>query len=195
MPVRSQRLYSVAPYVNELKVHFEPGHVDDRPGFEFTRALQKYFQHHKGRDVTTATSTQASGIPHFPTPLPPTPFRTEVLAASLTAPAEVLRLAGVEHITVSPPLLRELADTKTSAWAGPEIGAFFAERRDSDLEPLGTWEPKVPVETLLMDGSEWSLAFARADGGRCEGKLAQAIGIFADKQEAMEEIARKFMHA
>ncbi|PNH29837.1 hypothetical protein VD0002_g6882 [Verticillium dahliae] len=75
----------IAPYVNELKVHFEPGYVDQNKAFDFTRQAQHHYAE--------------------------TSARTQVLAASLTSTAEVLQLAGIHHITVSPPLLRGLSDS------------------------------------------------------------------------------------
>ncbi|KAL9107515.1 MAG: hypothetical protein Q9227_007617 [Pyrenula ochraceoflavens] len=78
----------IAPYVNELKVHFQPGYEDLRPGFGLCRWAQRYFGRHGQR--------------------------TETLAASLTSTDECLRLAGVKHITISEPLLKALAGTRAS---------------------------------------------------------------------------------
>ncbi|KAF2137144.1 uncharacterized protein K452DRAFT_291796 [Aplosporella prunicola CBS 121167] len=75
----------VAPYVNELKVHFDKSYCDPAPNLALCVQTQRYLQHHS--------------------------YRTAVLPASLTNITECLSLAGVAHITVPPALLRELAST------------------------------------------------------------------------------------
>ncbi|PYH92225.1 transaldolase [Aspergillus ellipticus CBS 707.79] len=72
----------VAPYVNQLKVHFEPGFTDPSPLLPLCALIQKYY-------AETGTKTQ-------------------VLPASLTSVNEIYQLAGVQHITIAPGLLEEL---------------------------------------------------------------------------------------
>ncbi|KID85540.1 Aldolase-type TIM barrel [Metarhizium guizhouense ARSEF 977] len=91
----------IAPYVNELRVHFEQGYVDGSKGFEFCRQAQAYYARHA--------------------------CRTQVLAASLTSVDEVMQLAGVQHITIAPKLLSELSARRASSWRAP-LGAYFAQR-------------------------------------------------------------------
>ncbi|KJK78373.1 hypothetical protein H634G_06546 [Metarhizium anisopliae BRIP 53293] len=91
----------IAPYVNELRVHFEQGYVDGSKGFEFCRQAQAYYARHA--------------------------CRTQVLAASLTSVDEVMQLAGVQHITIAPKLLGELSARSASSWGAP-LGAYFAQR-------------------------------------------------------------------
>ncbi|KAL8700526.1 MAG: hypothetical protein Q9201_005401 [Fulgogasparrea decipioides] len=78
----------IAPYVHELKVQTSPGHVDRSPNNALCVLLQKYY---------TSRS------------LP-----TKVLAASLTSVEEVMALAGIDHITLPPPLLQQLANLAPS---------------------------------------------------------------------------------
>lgn len=80
----------VAPYVNRLGVHFIPGLVDMKKGFEVCAQVQRYFE------------LFGDG-------------RIECLPASLISTTEVLMLAGAKHITVAPMLLEALAKTPYEA--------------------------------------------------------------------------------
>ncbi|KAG9238630.1 hypothetical protein BJ875DRAFT_23569 [Amylocarpus encephaloides] len=73
----------IAPYVNELRVHFDTSFEDTSKAFRLCLEAQRYYE--------------AYGL------------KTRVLPASLTSTEEVMMLKGVHHITVSPPLLRGLA--------------------------------------------------------------------------------------
>ncbi|KAE8349288.1 transaldolase [Aspergillus coremiiformis] len=73
----------VAPYVNQLKVHFEPGFTDPNKLLPLCVAIQKYYE-----------SVNA---------------RTQVLPASLTSTDEIFAMAGVHHITIAPSLLLQLS--------------------------------------------------------------------------------------
>ncbi|THV83724.1 hypothetical protein D6D27_08164 [Aureobasidium pullulans] len=85
----------IAPYVNELPVHFVPGHIDKDKGFTLTRSCQNLY-----------TRINA---------------KTLVMPASLTSVAECLQVCGAHHITISPPLLAALAATPapTSSTSAP----------------------------------------------------------------------------
>ncbi|KUI55850.1 Transaldolase [Cytospora mali] len=148
----------IAPYVNELKVHFEKGYVDENKAFVLCGLAQRYY-----RDIKA---------------------RTRVLPASLTSIDEVLQLAGVDHITVSPPLLTELAATAAQGYQG-DIGSVMkaAEAAQGD--------GKDKYEVILEDESAWRLAFTRSEGGKSEGKIIQAINIFYEMQENLEAIVTK----
>ncbi|KAF6811330.1 Transaldolase 2 [Colletotrichum sojae] len=148
----------IAPYVNELKVHFVPGYVDEHQAFDFCRTAQAYYIEKKAK--------------------------TQVLAASLTSVAEVMQLAGIQHVTVSPPLLRALAAQPASAWT-EQVGAYFAAGPDE------SWTRD--FEKALRDESEWRIAFTRSGNGKYEEKLIQAINIFSDKQDGLEELARRYL--
>ncbi|PYI06097.1 transaldolase [Aspergillus sclerotiicarbonarius CBS 121057] len=73
----------VAPYVNQLKVHFEANFKDPAPLLPLCALIQEYY---------TRIKTQ-----------------TQVLPASLTSTDEIFALAGAHHITIAPGLLEELA--------------------------------------------------------------------------------------
>ncbi|KAH8702264.1 putative transaldolase [Talaromyces proteolyticus] len=73
----------IAPYVNQLKVHFEPGFVDPNKLFMLCCNIQQYYK------IMSSV--------------------TKVLPASLTSTDDVLALAGVDHITIAPSLLQLLS--------------------------------------------------------------------------------------
>lgn len=86
-------------------------------------------------------------------------------------------LAGVHLITVSPPLLAELAATTALDLKRPS--SFDAELR---------FNP----DSVPRDEAGWRMALTRSKAGRNEGKLIQAINIFADVQDQLESLARSF---
>lgn len=96
----------------------------------------------------------------------------------------MLVLAGVDHITVSPPLLAELAATPAQGYEG-SIGS--ALKAAENLRVDG----KDRYEVLLRDESAWRLAFTRSEAGRSEGKIIQAINIFSEMQEDLEAMVVK----
>ncbi|KAJ6437364.1 LOW QUALITY PROTEIN: reverse transcriptase domain protein [Purpureocillium lavendulum] len=151
----------IAPYVNELKVHFEKDYVDENKAFDFCREAQAYY---------LARSR-----------------RTRVLAASLTSVDEVMQLAGVQHVTVAPGLLHELAarDDASSSSRDGKLGSYFAEGPTDK-----SWE-RTDYAALSRDESAWRLAFARSGFGASEGKIVQAINYFSDFQEKLEALVHE----
>ncbi|KAL4895967.1 hypothetical protein BDV59DRAFT_171751 [Aspergillus ambiguus] len=85
----------IAPYVNQLKVHFEPGFSDPNKLLPLCVLIQKYYE-----------SARA---------------RTQVLPASLTSTSEIFALAGVHHITIAPGLLEQLSQPDSA----PEMRSLF----------------------------------------------------------------------
>ncbi|KAF5544795.1 transaldolase [Fusarium phyllophilum] len=148
----------IAPYVNELKVHFEAGYVDENKAFDFCRESQAYYINHS--------------------------FRTQVLAASLTSVDEVMQLAGIQHVTISPNLLNGLASADLSTWNG-KLGEYFAQGPAEK-----SWETK-DYNALVRDESSWRMAFTRSGFGTSEGKIIQAINYFADFQDKLEELVKQ----
>ncbi|KAK0665973.1 putative transaldolase [Cercophora samala] len=161
----------VAPYVNELKVHFEPGHVDpDRDGsLLLCGVIQEYYKRLGERRGK--------------------PIRTEVMAASFVSVEEVMQLAGVRNLTVSPGLLEELAGTRVEGWGGATVGMVGRFVGEEGFDEGRARE----VEGLVREGDEagWRMAFTRAEGGRAEGRLVQALNIFVGVQEGLEEVVRR----
>lgn len=138
----------VAPYVNELKVHFEPGFIDHNKAQALCLEAQTYYKSHG--------------------------LKTQVLPASLTSIDEIMALAGVDHITIAPALLQELATTPASALATKSLFDGEAEA--------------VPIATRVfgIDEAGYRIAFTRSANGEGERKLTQAINIFCDMQDKIE---------
>lgn len=164
----------IAPYINELKVHFETGYVfqcsslikltlcryiDLHKAFSFCREAQAYYDANNQR--------------------------TRVLAASLTSVEEVLQLAGVHHVTISPVLLNELSRLDATA-AKSGLGEYFAVTQPPENLDATKYS------TILENESSWRLAFTRSGFGTSEGKIIQAINYFSDFQEKLEEIAGSY---
>ncbi|KAI1262764.1 transaldolase [Xylariaceae sp. FL1019] len=148
----------IAPYVNELRVHFDETYVDEHKAFGFCGSAQRYYRHIGSK--------------------------TQVLPASLTSIQEVMKLAGAHHITVSPPLLKQLAETPADPWEG-DIGSVFK----------GNVEAAFPdFSAIVDDESSWRLAFTRHQSGTAEGKIIQAVNIFSDKQDGLEDLARRHIN-
>lgn len=161
----------IAPYINELKVHFEKGYVFRH--FSLSRlTLCRYIDHHKAFSFCREAQAYYDANNQ----------RTRVLAASLTSVEEVLQLAGVHHVTISPILLTELARLDATA-ADNNLGEYFAV-----TQPPGSLDP-TKYSTILENESSWRLAFTRSGFGTSEGKIIQAINYFSDFQEKLEEIA------
>jgi transaldolase len=76
----------IAPYVNELRVHFDPTFTDTNRAQLLCLEAQRYYEKYG--------------------------MKTQVLPASLTSVEEITELAGVHHITIAPGLLKELAEKK-----------------------------------------------------------------------------------
>ncbi|KAL6888028.1 hypothetical protein GGI43DRAFT_416946 [Trichoderma evansii] len=149
----------IAPYINELKVHFEKGYTDPHKAFSFCREAQAYYDANN--------------------------HRTRVLAASLTSVEEVLQLAGVHHVTISPILLNELSRLDATT-VNSNLGEYFAVTLPTEsLDPTR-------YSTILENESSWRLAFTRSGFGTSEGKIIQAINYFSDFQEKLEEIAGSY---
>ena len=103
------------------------------------------------------------------------------MAASLTSVDEVMQLAGVHHITISPQLLAELAATSMPAdgWKGQSLFGRDVQH------------PSSPA-VVPREEAEWRMAFTLSDSGKSEGKIVQAINIFADMQDRLEGMVKAF---
>ncbi|KAK5993019.1 putative transaldolase-like protein [Cladobotryum mycophilum] len=102
----------IAPYVNELKVHFET-YVDPNKAFDFCREAQAYYKKHS--------------------------YRTVVLVASLASVDDAMQLASVQHITIPPMLLQALQRCDSSSWDS-RLGKYFAEGPDNEDLRLEKYE-------------------------------------------------------
>ncbi|KAF2225878.1 transaldolase [Elsinoe ampelina] len=104
----------IAPYVNDLKVHFIKDHIDPDPGFDLTHAAKLYF---------SRIGTE-----------------TKVMPASLTSVDEIIRLARkADHITIAPHLLRESAAAPAGSMPSPavEVSAGVQALADGNYSTVG----------------------------------------------------------
>ncbi|KAF7123011.1 hypothetical protein CNMCM5793_001187 [Aspergillus hiratsukae] len=123
----------IAPYVNQLKVHFEPGFTDQNKLLFLCIEITRYYLEINAK--------------------------TKVLPASLTSTDEIFCLAGVDHITILPHLLKELHQPSSAF----DQQSYFAH----DVEP--------PAEhSFVNDESAYRIAFTRDLHGASEEKLTQA---------------------
>ncbi|CAL3964393.1 unnamed protein product [Diplocarpon coronariae] len=145
----------VAPYVNELKVHFEAGFVDLNKAQQLCVQIQRFYEAHN--------------------------LKTEVLPASLTSTTEIMELAGVKHLTISPGLLQQLSATPASS--NTTVSLFDHAAEDLKVTPLVSYAD---------DEAAFRIAFTRSNGGDGEGerKLIQAINIFCDMQDKLEAMLK-----
>jgi hypothetical protein len=97
---------------------------------------------------------------------------------------EVMQLAGIQHVTISPNLLNGLAAADLSTWNG-KLGEYFAQGLAKK-----SWEMK-DYNALVRDESSWRMAFTRSGFGTSEGKIIQAINYFADFQDKFEELVKQ----
>ena len=97
-----------------------------------------------------------------------------------------MKLAGSDHITVSPPLLAELARTPV----GPGSDSQVLWMRNTDgSQNTGTGD--LELKRLCTDEAGWRMAFTRSKKGESERKLGQAINIFADMQDRLEDMVKR----
>jgi transaldolase len=84
--------------------------------------------------------------------------KTKVLPASLTSIDEIMALAGVDHITISPQLLQEMVRT-------PASEKTKASLFDGEIE--------VPPMLSFTNEAEYRIAFTLSGKGEGERKLTQ----------------------
>lgn len=111
--------------------------------------------------------------------------KTQVMPASLTSVEECLQVSGANHITISPPLLAALAATPAPATSAP---LFFDEAGD-ETEALGDGA----LMELVKSEAKYRIAYTRLKNGAAEKKIVDAINIFADCQDATEELIRRYV--
>lgn len=154
----------VAPYVNSLQLHFEPGFAGSEQAARERRLAMREVR----RALAYYDAVGARGKP-------------AVLPASLGSVDECTALVrlGVEHLTVAPGLLREAAVTPYE----PE-GSDHVEKSDVDE----SWEK--PLD-YLNDKEGFERDFAAANGGREKEKLDHSIRVFIEFQDQLEARVKK----
>jgi transaldolase len=105
------------------------------------------------------------------------------MPASLTSVEECLQVSGANHITISPPLLAALAATPAPASPAP---LFFDEIVDEAAGDEALLE-------LVKDEAKYRIRYTRLKNGAAEKKLTDSINIFADCQDATEELVMRYV--
>ena len=117
---------------------------------------------------------------------------TRVLPASLTSVSECMALAGADHITISPPLLRELGSTPLELdQAGQPVG--FKSIFDAPYSEAGVQEAKDLNLVRFEHPERWQMCFTRSEDGKPAKKLIDAINIFCDMQLKIEALVKKYL--
>lgn len=112
----------------------------DPPLFELCVSTQRYYKHHN--------------------------LSTKVLPASFTSINEVMLLAGVDHITVAPKLLRELASAEVDTSNSSNLPSLF------DEVEIGT--DQIPPRLSYADDEDaFRMAMTRDANGANAVKLIQ----------------------
>ncbi|KAJ5317716.1 hypothetical protein PENANT_c004G01485 [Penicillium antarcticum] len=102
---------------------------------------------------------------------------TKVLPASLTSVEEIYFLAGVNHLTIAPHLLSQLNQPYTG-----NVNSLF------DVAPT----LPIPAKgvSFVNDPGSYQITFARDLGGASQIKLTEAVNIFCDFQDKLEQIMK-----
>lgn len=103
----------------------------------------------------------------------------KVKPASLTSIQECMSLAGADYLTIGPHLLQKLHETPTGLDTGTEYSSVFDK------------EPVVGERLSFKNGEEFRIAMTRSGRGLNERKLSEAINVFCDFQEKLEDFMRK----
>ncbi|MCJ1258511.1 hypothetical protein MMC24_006344 [Lignoscripta atroalba] len=147
---------SISPFVHELKIHFDPTYHDTDPIFDLCVKAQQYYEQHS--------------------------YATRVKACSLISVDEIMQLAGVSALTLTPTLLQALSDAH-------EPEAKVLDRSLFNKTP-NVEERPVQRASFVNDESKFRTAFARSEGGKGQVKTKQAIDIFCDYQKMAEAMMR-----
>lgn len=128
--------------------------MGDAPIFGLCVSAQRYYRQHK--------------------------LTTKVLPASLTSINEIMLLAGVDHITIAPALLRELADTEVE---GPTDGwpSLFDQVKTSQDRVL-------PRLSFVDDEESFRMFMARDKQGLNDGKLTQVRPLLGDLKSTLSHV-------
>ena len=152
---------SISPFVHELKIHFDPTYVivsgpkslwsscsidalqhryhDTDPIFDLCVKAQQYYEQHS--------------------------YATRVKACSLISVDEIMQLAGVSALTLTPTLLQALSDAH-------EPEAKVLDRSLFNKTP-NVEERPVQRASFVNDESKFRTAFARSEGGKGQVKTKQ----------------------
>ncbi|KAK7694652.1 hypothetical protein QCA50_001839 [Cerrena zonata] len=153
----------VAPYFNELRVHFEPGLWK-----EYSNTAEEHPVIPVIRSIVDTYQTIGS--------------KTLVMPASIVTAEEVVALASVgpNHLTLSGAVLDKLA-------GAPGTGKPLR----TSSEPTAASQGAVQVDYLADDAQ--ALRTSLAEDAEASRKLADALKIFDEKEQHTKELIRKVL--
>lgn len=99
-------------------------------------------------------------------------FSTQVLPASLTTIQECVALTGVHHITIAPPLLRELSEPRDVNGFNAEIPSLLGKEKFEDLSAAASRRVGAGI-SFIDDEEAFRMAVTRNSNGMNEPKLTQ----------------------
>ncbi|KAK0387438.1 hypothetical protein NLU13_5750 [Sarocladium strictum] len=104
----------MAPYINELRVHFDESYVDEDKLMAIPGQIRRLYEKNGSKTVITV--------------------------ASLTSITEIMQLAGSDHITISPPLLAQLSQTPADSFDKADVGSVFEKSRKAEGDSVDSIE-------------------------------------------------------
>lgn len=94
--------------------------------------------------------------------------------------------AGVDSITLFPPIIRALAAAPAESMQRAEVGKFMVP---PTISPVDGWKV---YEGAVEGGREaWEEVFEKSGGGENARKLKEAIAAFSKAQDDLEELVKK----
>ncbi|KAI0517550.1 hypothetical protein F5B22DRAFT_603353 [Xylaria bambusicola] len=145
----------VSPFGHELRALLDEKYTDDGPYLNVPLEAQKYYQTYS--------------------------YSTRVKAAGLNSVEEVLRLSGVEAITIPADVLKTLATTEADEESLKKKSIFnTTEYQTLHLEKV----------SFIDDEDKYRKAFGERDNGKGQERTTQAIEIFSEYELKAEEVMK-----
>ncbi|KAJ5963608.1 Aldolase-type TIM barrel [Penicillium vulpinum] len=142
---------SISPFLHELKTETYEGYKDTNPILGVCVQAQQFY-----RQNSLPTRLKAC------------------VALNLD---ELIMLAGVDALTISPKFLRLLAATERSREEVESMSLFARTANATEA---------VNYPSYIDSESQYRVHFAASEGGKAQFKTAQAIALFCDAQTAAE---------
>lgn len=94
--------------------------------------------------------------------------------------------AGVDSITLFPPIIRSLASSPAESMPRAEVGKFMVP---PTISPAEGW--KVYEEAIEGGREAWEAQFEKSGGGESARKLKEAIAAFSKAQDDLEDLVKR----
>ncbi|KAI9716073.1 MAG: hypothetical protein M1828_000484 [Chrysothrix sp. TS-e1954] len=136
----------VAPYVHELKEQVDSEYCDPHPNQLLVREIHDYYKYNS--------------------------LRTQLMPASLVSMQECIQFAGVDYLTIAPPLLSRLSNSTIDD--EELLGSVDGQGCFSEQFLHTESHTKVVPLKYIDDESAFRLEFMRSEDGRSEAKQVQS---------------------